>query len=87
MLWPEAPSPGKVRGRVAAHQQSWKEQRTPEYRILQGIPKWAMLGSNQRPLPCEVRSIMSRLFATVQKLLQNGAFAFGGIRVRSPLFV
>jgi hypothetical protein len=27
------------------------------------------------------------LFATVQKLLQNGAFAFGGIRVRSPLFV
>ena len=27
------------------------------------------------------------MFATVQKLLQNGAFAFGDIRVRSPLFV
>jgi hypothetical protein len=31
------------------------------------FPKWAMLGSNQRPLPCEVRSITSWLFAGVQK--------------------
>ena len=46
-----------------------------------------MLGSNQRPLPCEVRSILSWLFAVVQKYLQNGAFAFGGIRVCSLLFM
>ena len=29
-----------------------------------------MLGSNQRPLPCESRSITSWLFVTVQKYLQ-----------------
>jgi hypothetical protein len=46
-----------------------------------------MLRSNQHPLLCKVRSIMSWLFAGVQKVLQNGVFAFGGIRVRSSLFV
>ena len=46
-----------------------------------------MLRSNQHPLLCKVRSIMSWLFAGVQKVLQNGIFAFGGIRVRSSLFV
>jgi hypothetical protein len=30
---------------------------------------------------------MSWLFAGVQKVLQNGVFAVGGIHVRSPLFV
>ena len=34
--------------------------------------EWAMLGSNQRPLPCEGRSLCSQLFASVQKLLQTG---------------
>src|SRR5215204_277138 len=29
-----------------------------------------MLGSNQRPLPCEGRALGSQLFADVQKLLQ-----------------
>ncbi len=33
--------------------------------------EWAMLGSNQRPLPCEGGSSCSPLFASVQKLLQN----------------
>jgi hypothetical protein len=46
-----------------------------------------MLGSNQRPLPCESRSITSWLFAGVQKDLQNRAFVGRGIRVCSPLFV
>jgi hypothetical protein len=29
--------------------------------------KWAMLGSNQRPLPCEVKSDGSQRFADVHK--------------------
>jgi hypothetical protein len=46
-----------------------------------------MLGSNQRPLPCEGRSITSWLFAGVQKYLQNRTFASTDIRTRSQLFV
>jgi len=46
-----------------------------------------MLGSNQRPLPCEVRNHLSLAFVVVQKQLQNDAFASGGIRVRSLLFM
>jgi hypothetical protein len=49
--------------------------------------EWAMLGSNQRPLPCESRSITSWLFAGVQKYLQNCTFASTDIRTRSQLFV
>jgi hypothetical protein len=45
-----------------------------------------MLGSNQRPLPCEDRSITSWLFAGVQKCLQNRPFVGRGIRACSPLF-
>jgi hypothetical protein len=38
VLWPErAPSPGKLRERVAAHQQSLQSQRISEYRVLQEI--------------------------------------------------
>jgi hypothetical protein len=48
---------------------------------------WAMLGSNQRPLPCEGRSITSWLFAGVQNYLQNRPFVSGSIHVCSPLFV
>ena len=36
--------------------------------------EWAMLGSNQRPLPCEVRASLSWLFTTVQKYPQNWHF-------------
>jgi hypothetical protein len=46
-----------------------------------------MLGSNQRPLPCEGRSIRSQLFAGVQKHLQNSVFTSGNICDCSPLFV
>ena len=49
--------------------------------------EWAMLGSNQRPLPCEGRSRMSQLFAVVQKCLQNRPFVSGSIHLCSPLFV
>jgi hypothetical protein len=49
--------------------------------------EWAMLGSNQRPLPCEVRSLMSWLFTGVQKTLQNRPFTAGCIRLCSWLFV
>ena len=46
-----------------------------------------MLGSIQRPLPCEGRSIMLWLFAVVQKYLQMRAFFSSGIRACSQLFV
>jgi len=46
-----------------------------------------MLGSNQRPLPCEGRSLLSWLFAAVQKLLQISIFSLTGYRECSPLFV
>jgi hypothetical protein len=45
-----------------------------------------MLGSNQRPLPCKVRSIKPWLFTDVQKYLQNSVFTSGSIRVCSSLF-
>jgi len=45
-----------------------------------------MLGSNQRPLPCESRSITSWLFAGVQKYLQINGFLGGILRVCSPMF-
>ena len=46
-----------------------------------------MLGSNQRPLPCEGRSVTPWLFADVQKYLQNCAFYVTRSRACSPLFV
>jgi hypothetical protein len=46
-----------------------------------------MLESNQRPLPCEGRSITSWLFASVQKYLQKRTYASSGIRACSQLFV
>ncbi len=51
------------------------------------IFEWAMLGSNQRPLPCEGRSITPWSFATVQKYLQTGTFSPSMSRSCSPLFV
>jgi hypothetical protein len=51
------------------------------------LPKLAMLGSNQRPLPCEVRSVTSWLFADVQKVLQISGFLSGTLRACSPMFV
>jgi hypothetical protein len=45
-----------------------------------------MLGSNQRPLPCEGRALLLCMFTVVQNRLQNHAFASGSIRVCSPLF-
>src|SRR3954468_24856508 len=55
--------------------------------VERSVLKWAMLGSNQRPLPCEGRSITSCLFAGVQKYLQIEGFHSGILRVRLPLFV
>ena len=46
-----------------------------------------MLGSTQRSLPCEVRSILSWFFAAVQKLLQISKFSLTGYRECSPSFV
>ena len=46
-----------------------------------------MLGSNQRPLPCEGRAITSWLFTGVQKCLQNRPFVSGSIHVCSSLFM
>jgi len=37
--------------------------------------KWAMLGSNQRPLPCEGSTIVCRRFLEVAKFLQIEAFS------------
>ena len=49
--------------------------------------KWAMLDLNQRPPPCKGGSIISWLFADVQKLLQISAFALAGHRGCSLLSV
>src|SRR5918994_1860588 len=46
-----------------------------------------MRGSNQQLLPCEVRSIMSWLFAAVQKCLQIRIFFLRFCRLCSSLFV
>jgi len=48
--------------------------------------EWAMLGSNQRPLPCESRSIRSWLFVTVQKHLQISISSHIFCRPCSSLF-
>jgi hypothetical protein len=48
---------------------------------------WAMLGSNQRPLPCEGRSMTSWLFGGVQKCLENGVLYLSMFRACSPVFV
>jgi hypothetical protein len=45
-----------------------------------------MLGSNQRPLPCEGRFKMSQLFANVHKVLQTRIFSLLRHRGCSPLF-
>ncbi len=45
-----------------------------------------MLGSNQRPLPCESRSVISQLFASVQKSLQISILSLVSYRRRPPLF-
>jgi hypothetical protein len=49
--------------------------------------EWAMLGSNQRPLPCEGKAFLLQAFAVVQKHLQNHVFASGTIRTCSLLIV
>jgi hypothetical protein len=46
-----------------------------------------MLGSNQRPLPCEGRSITSWSFAGVRKYLQIDVFLLISYRPWSSLFV
>ena len=45
-----------------------------------------MLGSNQRPLPCEGSTTMSWLFTGVQKLLQISIFSLLSCCGCSPLF-
>ena len=45
-----------------------------------------MLGSNQRPLPCEGSNTMSWLFAVVQKMLQISIFSLTSCRGCSLLF-
>jgi hypothetical protein len=55
--------------------------------ILQNFYEWVMLGSNQRPPLCEVRSLSSVLFASVQKLLQIDELCTRGTRVNLPALV
>ena len=45
-----------------------------------------MLGSNQRPLPCEGGAIIPCLFADVRKPLQNNKFFLISFRLCSLLF-
>src|SRR5215207_3875179 len=47
-----------------------------EGRVLCGaaFPRWAMLGSNQRPLPCESSAISFRRFLEFAKSLQTVKF-------------
>jgi len=51
-----------------------------------GFSKWAMLGSNQRPLPYGVSTTISRLFGVVQNYLEIGIFILMAHRVCSSLF-
>ncbi len=44
-----------------------------------------MLGSNQRPLPCEVKALLSPLFAVVQKMLQISIISLEISHLCSPL--
>jgi len=46
----------------------------------------AMLGSNQRPLPCEGRVMMPRFSTIVHKYLQNSKFFLNACCACSPLF-
>ena len=46
-----------------------------------------MLGSNQRPLPCEGRAPSSQMFAVVQKYLQISTCSLRSCRPCSSLFV
>ena len=48
--------------------------------------EWAMLVSNQRPLPCECEGAASYAFAGVQELPQIAAFASKMFRDRPPPF-
>jgi hypothetical protein len=48
--------------------------------------EWAMLVSNQRPLPCEGKASKLWLFALAQKTLQNGLFLLSMFRPCSPTF-
>jgi hypothetical protein len=45
-----------------------------------------MLGSNQRPLPCEGRALLSCTFTIVQKHPQNGTLYLSTLRACSPSF-
>ncbi len=45
-----------------------------EYRVLQVIPKWAMLVSNQRPLPCEGSTMVCWSFLVLAEFLQIADF-------------
>ena len=44
------------------------------------VSEWAMLGSNQRPLPCEGSTTMSLLFFGIQKYLQMSIFSLADYR-------
>ncbi len=41
------------------------------YLHLQDLFQWAMLGSNQRPLPCEGGAMLCWFFLAIAKRLQN----------------
>jgi hypothetical protein len=61
---------------VRIHDPEWPRSNTYEHRLHRWLmfflqntafDKWAMLGSNQRPLPCEVKSSGSQGFADVHE--------------------
>jgi hypothetical protein len=45
---------------------------------------WSRRDSKHGPPPCEVRALLSLVFAVVQNCLQNRVFASGSICVYSP---
>jgi hypothetical protein len=58
----------------------------PVFRLGIGLRRWAMLVSNQRPLPCECEALVPLVFAGVQKLPQNGIFDERNLCGPSPPF-
>jgi hypothetical protein len=70
----------------AARHQRLAYSRIDRHRQLSDM-EWAMLGSNQRPLPCEVRALLSWMFAVVQKYLQISIFFLRPCCPCSSMFV
>jgi hypothetical protein len=71
---------GRVTYREFASYRPWAfsdDQGGRFFRSLQDFSEWAMLGSNQRPPPCESRATACWGFPELSKCLQIAVFLLG----------